>query len=38
VSSHHRSLQRYLFARLDGKDIEPLIYQYHDWGRADEQA
>lgn len=36
VTTHHLSLSRYLFARLDGKDIEPLIYQHHTWGHEGE--
>ena len=35
TNTHHRSLARYLFALLDDKDIEPLIYQYHDWEQND---
>jgi len=37
VAQYHPSLSRYLFPMLDGKDIEPIIYQYYDWGN-DEGA
>lgn len=36
VTTHHLSLSRYLFALLDGKDIEPLIYQHYAWGHENE--
>lgn len=28
IQKHHRPLARYMFAYLDGKDIEPLIYKF----------
>jgi RNA ligase len=36
VTTNHLPLSRYLFALLDGKDIEPLIYQHYAWGHEDE--
>lgn len=36
VNTNHKRLSGYLFALLDGKAIEPMIYQYHDWGHDEE--
>jgi len=38
TNTHHRSLARYLFAMLDGLDIDPIIYQKHDWHRNDDEV
>jgi len=38
TNTQHRSLARYLFALLDDRDIEPLIYQYHDWGQNSDEG
>lgn len=36
VQAHHKSIASYLFAMFDGRDIEPLIYQNHQWQHSDE--
>ncbi len=32
--ANHKHLSAYLFAMLDGREIEPLIYKKHDWDRV----
>lgn len=36
VQANHKNIRQYLFAMMDGKDIEPLIYRSHDWGHDAE--
>ncbi len=36
VQANQKEIAPYLFAMLDGKDIEPLLYKRHSWGHDDE--
>ena len=38
VNANHPDLSRYLFARLDGHDIRPIIYRKAFENRTDETA
>lgn len=38
VQTNQRDIAGYLFAMLDGKPIEPLIYRYHQWGHDEENG
>ncbi len=38
VQANHRDIAGYLFAMMDGKPIEPLVYRYHQWGHAEDSA
>lgn len=35
VDAHYKHLAPYLFAMLDGCDLDTQIYLYHDWGHPD---
>lgn len=37
VNQNHRPIGSYLFAMMDGHDIEALIYRNHDWQYEDEE-
>jgi len=36
VMKNHKPLSTYLFAKLDGKEIEPIIYSHYDWTDVEE--
>lgn len=38
VQTHQKRNAHYLFAMLDGRDIEAMIYQRHAWKHDDEEA
>lgn len=36
VRANHLEMSAYLFAMMDGKPLEPIIYKYHEWGHTEE--